>query len=303
MLGPAPHDPTPMRVFCSYSSKDEVFQHQLKTHVATLERQGLLTMWRDSEIEPGDEWDAEIRKQLDASQIILLLLSPDFLESKYIWEKEVHRAMQRHEERTASVIPIIVRPCDWKHEPLINKLQALPKGVLEISRWEDRDQAWQDVVDGLRRVVASYHLRTFNAPEPLRPENAPRRRWWRLVAALTLIVLLAIAAWNSVPWSNPMVGTQLPTPRSAEARLIIDARPWAYIDSVASGDGKLLLKDAETPLSVAVPEGRYTVALRGPNDEMRTQNIYVRSDTPGRVIEEFPLPSAETYRAVVERAE
>lgn len=144
----------PLAAFCSYASKDDPFREQLQTAVAMLERQGLLKIWHFRELEPGVEWDAEIRRQLAASQMILLLVSPDFLNSRYSWNEEVNYALKRHAEGTARVIPIILRPCDWKHAPL-NTLQALPKDGVPITQWPDRDAAWQNVTEGLRRAVSS----------------------------------------------------------------------------------------------------------------------------------------------------
>jgi hypothetical protein len=304
---PAQPASEPVLAFCSYASKDESSLQQLRSAVAMLERQGLLRIWHFGELEPGVEWDAEIRRQLDASKIILLLISRDFMASQYIWEKEVMRAMSRHDEKTARVIPILLKPCDWKHEPL-EKLQALPQGLKPISQWQDPDEAWQNVVDGLRKVVLSLS----NAqPRPPRsqpagaePGGSPARNRPILPVVVGLAVLLAlvVALWISRSRSNPVVRTET-AQQQTQGRLIVDAHPWAHIDAVTERDGHPLVTNAETPLNIPVPEGRYTVALQGPNNDLRTQDVYVRSDTPGRVVEEFPLPSREAYRAAVERRE
>jgi hypothetical protein len=305
---PAQPASEPILAFCSYASKDETSQQQLRSAVAMLERQGLLRIWHFGELEPGVEWDAEIRRQLDESEIILLLVSRDFLASKYIWEKEVMRAMSRHDKRTARVIPILLKPCDWNHEPL-EKLQALPQGLQPISQWKDPDEAWQNVVDGLRKVVTTLRgtqprpsTSQPTAAELVRNSVRKPRPIFRVVFALVMLLALLIALWIWRSQSKPVVRTEI-KPQQTQGRLIVDARPWAHIDSVTERDGHPLVTNAETPLNIPVPEGRYTIALRGPNNDLRTQDVYVRSDTPGRVVEEFPLPSRETYRAAVERRE
>jgi hypothetical protein len=151
--------------FCSYASKDDSFREALQIRMAMLERQGLVTMWHFRQLEPGVEWDAEIRKQLAASQLILLLVSPDFLSSRYSWDEEVRVALKRHAEGSARVVPIILRPCDWMHEPL-QRLQALPRDGKPITQWPDPDEAWQDVIDGLRRVIASLTTARPNGTMP-----------------------------------------------------------------------------------------------------------------------------------------
>lgn len=145
---------TPLDVFISYSHKDEELKEELEVHLANLKRQGKIKPWQDRAIEAGAEWDAEIKTRLESAQVILLLISPRFIASEYCYDKEMQRAMQRHENSTARVLPIILKPVDWKDTPF-SKLQVLPKDAKPISQWEDRDAAFLDVVQGIRRVVES----------------------------------------------------------------------------------------------------------------------------------------------------
>src|SRR5918995_5430136 len=100
----------PLRVFCSYSHKDEEYLNVLRTWLRGLEWQGLIEWWHDREISPGWEWEESIDKHLRTADIILLLVTPDFMGSKYIYEQEIGKAVQRHDRGEARVIPIIVRP-------------------------------------------------------------------------------------------------------------------------------------------------------------------------------------------------
>lgn len=144
----------PIPAFCSYSSKDDAYRERFQVALAVLEREGLLTMWEFRSLEAGTEWDAEIRKHLHAAKLIFLLLSPDFFASRYSVEEELATALKRHAAGTARVVPIIVRPCDWLYTDL-RKLQALPKDGKAITEWLNPDAAWQDVTNGIRRVVQS----------------------------------------------------------------------------------------------------------------------------------------------------
>ena len=115
-------------------------------------------MWEFRSLEAGTEWDAEIRTHLHAAKLSFLLLSPDFFASRYSVEEELTTALKRHAAGTARIVPIIVRPCDWVHTDL-RKLQALPKDGKPITEWANTDAAWQDVTNGIRKVVQS-----LNAP-------------------------------------------------------------------------------------------------------------------------------------------
>ena len=131
---------------------------ELVVHLATLKRQGKISAWQDRDIEAGTEWDAEIQQALDSADIILLLITPQFLASDYCFDLEMQRAVHRHDEGTARVIPIIVKPCDWQGTPF-SKLQVVPKDAKPITKWDDQDEAFLNVVQGIRKAVESLHAK------------------------------------------------------------------------------------------------------------------------------------------------
>jgi hypothetical protein len=144
---------TPVEIFSSYSHKDEKLRNQLEQHLSLLKHQGLITGWHDRKIGAGTEWEGQIDQHLNAAHIILLLVSADFLASRYCYDVEMKRAMERHDAGEARVIPVILRPCDW-HKALFGKLQALPKDALPVTKWKNRDEAFTDVARGIRAAVA-----------------------------------------------------------------------------------------------------------------------------------------------------
>src|SRR5438105_3937697 len=143
-----------IEIFCCYARKDQSLLQSLKTHLMPLQWQGLITIWSDTDINAGMEWEEEIKKHLDTAQIILLLISPDFMASEYCYSKEMQRAMQRHELGEAYVIPILLRPTYWKGAPF-EKLQLLPtnaKPVIDQS-WHTQDNELYDVAEHISTVV------------------------------------------------------------------------------------------------------------------------------------------------------
>lgn len=142
----------PLEVFISFSHQDDALQAELVVHLANLKRQKKISAWYDRAVEAGEEWDAQIKAKLESAPIILLLISPPFMASDYCYDIEMQRAMQRHDDGTARVIPIILRPCDWKDSPF-SKLKALPEDGKPVTQWGDRDAAFLDVVQGIRRAV------------------------------------------------------------------------------------------------------------------------------------------------------
>jgi internalin A len=141
-----------VRLFYSYSHKDETLRNELETHLKLLQRQGLLETWHDRKIEAGEEWRQKIDDNLERADIILLLVSADFIASDYCYEKELKRALERHEKGEARVIPVIVRDVNWRSAPFA-KLTAFPANWTAVTLWANKDSAWRDVSEGIERVV------------------------------------------------------------------------------------------------------------------------------------------------------
>jgi hypothetical protein len=142
----------PVEIFISYAHKDESFKDDLVEHLAVLRKTGVISDWNDRDIDAGAEWEEAINENLEKAQLILLLVSPSFLASRYCWSIEMERALARHASGSARVIPIILRPCDWSEAP-ISKLQALPRDGKPISTSKNRDAAYTEVVTHIRKVL------------------------------------------------------------------------------------------------------------------------------------------------------
>jgi len=140
------------RVFFSYSHDDESFRDQLEKHLALLKHQGLIDSWHDRRIAAGSSVDTTIDRELDAADVILLLVSSSFLASPYCYSREMARAMDRHAAGTARVVPVIVRPCDWHGAPF-GELLAVPKDGKAITTWPNYDEAYADVARQIRAIV------------------------------------------------------------------------------------------------------------------------------------------------------
>ena len=143
-----------LALFYSYSRADETLRIGLEKHLATLKRQQLLRTWSFRDIDAGDDWRQRIDVQLETAHIILLLVSADFIASDYCWKVEMKRAIERAKQKAAVVMPVILRPCDWKKAPFAH-LQALPEDAKPVTSWGSRDRAWANVAEGIRRRVES----------------------------------------------------------------------------------------------------------------------------------------------------
>ena len=141
-----------LKIFISYAHEDEAMKNDLDKHLISLKRSDKIDVWQDRMLMAGTEWDSTIKKELEDADIILLLISVDFIGSQYIWDKELKTALQKHENGTARIIPVILRECDWKDMPFA-KLQALPTGAEPVSRFPDKDQAYTSIAKEIARVA------------------------------------------------------------------------------------------------------------------------------------------------------
>jgi hypothetical protein len=142
----------PLRLFCCYARLDQPFLYGLKKHLMPLQREGLIDIISDIDVDPGMEWERTIHHYLEQAQIILLLVSPDFIASNYCYDIEMDKALTRHQQGIACVIPVIIRPVVWQGTPL-RILQALPKDAKPISSWQNSDEAYTNVTAGIRTIV------------------------------------------------------------------------------------------------------------------------------------------------------
>ncbi len=142
----------PITVFFSYSHKDEELRDKLATHLKLMERTKVIDAWHDRAIPTGSEWDKAIKTELLQADIILLLISADFLASNYIWDVEVKTAMERHEAGDAVVIPIVLRDCDWFDAPF-GKLQGLPKDAKPVTSHTNMDEAFTFIARKIKRTA------------------------------------------------------------------------------------------------------------------------------------------------------
>jgi internalin A len=145
------------RVFTSYSHADEPHRKRLELYLKVLATHGALhEKWDDRKIQPGEDWDKSIKRELEEADVVLLLVSTTALASDYIHTVEMKRALARVAAGETVMIPVILEDCHWKL-PELSKLQALPAGARPVREWTPQAKGWKNVSDGLLTVFQ--HLR------------------------------------------------------------------------------------------------------------------------------------------------
>lgn len=211
-----------LKVFCSYSHKDEVALSELRTHLSSLRFARLIEDWHDRKIPTGGDWDKEISDALEAADLVLLLISSDFIHSKYCMEVETARALERHDAKEATAIPIFLRECVVTSLPF-ERIQGTPRDMRWINQQSHRDKAWSEVTEAIREAALTrlgqsqtnqYQINPIAAfpetsldtcnPEEDNGGEAPKQSWARpwLVGLLLIVIALAagLKAWS---WFKP----------------------------------------------------------------------------------------------------
>jgi len=156
-------------VFISYSHKDEEWKDKLVTHLGVLQEQGLLEIWEDRRIAGGDDWLPEIEKAINKSQIAVLMISANFLTSKFVLGKEVPEFLKKREKDNLRIMPLIVKPCAWETVNWLNPIQARPKDGRPLSGGNDF-QIDKDLSDFAKEI---YELLKRVPKQPLTTDYEP----------------------------------------------------------------------------------------------------------------------------------
>jgi hypothetical protein len=147
----------PLKTFIIYARDDDGYKKELLMHLRPLVSSGLLTVWHDGDIKPGEDWEKTIKKELKSSELVIVLVSVHSLNSAFIQTEELRTALDGLDAGLTRVVPVVVSPCVWKFDPVIRRLQALPQsgpeGVLPVSEWRNNHLAWARVVEQIGDMV------------------------------------------------------------------------------------------------------------------------------------------------------
>ena len=215
----------PIKLFISYSHKDEALRAELDTHLDRLVKRQVISTWHDRKIDAGDNWTDEIEENLNRAQMIMLLISADFLASEYC-NSEMKRAMERHDAGETVVIPVILRDVDWQDAPF-GSLQALPTGGRPVEDWPSHDKAFTDIARGIRKRVEkltgkSFEITTKDQADPHEPEPTPEPMPWfkrKDVAISSVSTALVLAVMILILWPSPKLDT-------SQKVNYLDELPW-----------------------------------------------------------------------------
>lgn len=228
-----------IEIFCCYAHKDRFLLLELKNHLAPLQRQKFITLWANTDIHAGADWEKEIHHHLNTAEIILLFVSPVFMASDYCYSAEMQRALERHESKGAQVIPIILRPVDWQGAPF-SKLQMLPTGAIPVTskKWRNRDEAFLDIAEGIRKVINQLEERGGAISDDAQVSFPPQDAGGETASVVPPTSFLAQPRQIHLPLTHPSVEMPPPVAQKSQQSSVFDP---------------ISVKGEPTPLSPNIP--------------------------------------------------
>lgn len=243
----------PLKVFISYAHKDERFKLELDEHLSPLRHSGLIEAWSDGEIYAGTDWNQAIATHLSAADVILLLISPAFLSSTYIYRIELEKAMERHNSGGAMVIPILVEDCYWQ-VAAFSKIQSLPSGMKSIASYttkQKRGAVWAALVQSIHRSCENWRTNVegnawINHNQKL-DDNTISLKSISIIDENEIENLLRVHGFN---W--PTVQIKWPQSSDSVLKIIIDTIANVEESKFAEAEGyDYFVKEAQKALSAA----------------------------------------------------
>lgn len=194
-----------IKIFCSYAPQDTQYLKVLLKHLVPLQYEGVIDVWSALDIRPGTEWRREMRRYLEEAQIILLLVSPDFLNSENCYSEEMQRALDRHAYGEAKVIPIILKPVMWEYAPF-GKLKALPRNASYVTQSKNLEDAMYEVAKEIQKDVEVYLASVargpvFSNPPLTSSNNSQTARSEKTPGAQKMFARMRDKV-SSLPWSR-----------------------------------------------------------------------------------------------------
>lgn len=269
------------KVFVSYAHEDRELKRKFDVNLNVLKKQGIIDLWTDGEIQPGDCWSTEISKAMSEAHLILFLVSNHFINSTFISEVEAPMAMERQENRQAVIIPIILNKTPGWQEEAWSGLQALPNPDKPLEDWKSYESGFAEVEEQLRKFIKNVLPKRIELPKKKQDEEAPEIRNPRAFSAVpdktsastrplrklrwpglaALILLFGFAGWMmpkrdaAPPGSdsgNDKAAKSTVTPASADAGISSELMEWLHDPKV--NDQKV---------RVLVPKGRELYSKNG----------------------------------------
>ncbi len=160
----------PLKLFLSYSHKDEKYVEEIRKDLILMERNGLIRTWYDRSLQAGERWEESTLHELKTSDIIICQLSRDFLASDFCVLTELDTAIKRKLEGEAELIAYVLKECGWKEVPNLKEFQVLPKDAKPLSDWKNgKDKYWRSIAEGIKQV-----LEKMQKDRRLSSEQGPR---------------------------------------------------------------------------------------------------------------------------------
>jgi hypothetical protein len=168
------------QIVIACAKEDFAYRNDLTTALFPLEKRGLVRLWHDGKIGPGELWQQVICRQLEQADIIVPLISADFFTSDYSLNAEIADTFARQQSKGGLIVPVIIRACAWEANEWLAPLRVLPSNQLPVSSWSNKDEAYQNIVQQITTFLlppgpAEQPPPAASTPPVARPPERPAK--------------------------------------------------------------------------------------------------------------------------------
>lgn len=146
-----------LKCFVSYSHEDKKMCDKFLKYISCLERFIDTEHWYDGKITAGENIDDEIKKQLESSDVVFILISPSYIKSYYCYEKELKRAIERQKQGACKVVPVILRKYP-SGEYIFSKLKFVPTDGKPVADFKNQNDGFVDAFQGIKNLLEELNL-------------------------------------------------------------------------------------------------------------------------------------------------
>ena len=159
------------KIFISYSHKDEDWKDRLQEQLEVLALEGYFSVWDDRQIEPGDDWFAEIERELNQADVAVMLISASFLRSSFIRTEEIPTLLRRRKQEGIRLIPLILRPCRWQNIKWLKTILGGYKDNVALSGLSEHQQeeALSNLAGKIHDILNPVATKSPSTTEPTIP--------------------------------------------------------------------------------------------------------------------------------------
>lgn len=165
---------TELKAFISYSHDDMRFKNSLLKHLESINKLFNIDFWHDGEINAGGHINDDVIYALNISDIIILLISENYISSNFCYNIEMERAFQRERNNECIIVPVLLKNTSLNEAMPFYNLKTLPTDRKPITSFRPYDKGYADVTEQLTKLIRTFLDNKTSLNQKGKKNNTPK---------------------------------------------------------------------------------------------------------------------------------